>query len=220
MTGNPVRAGILVKHQKADFGRGATGALADVFNDGPSRDRDSFRICIMGGSLGAQKINEVLHDCVGGILTKFTKVSMIWQTGQGYYDEVDQDCGVFPGRLAILPFLHDMPLVYSSCDLFVCRAGAITCSELVAARKPSILIPSPNVTDDHQTKNAAALEKAGWTVMLQEEDFTSRKLLDTLDGLLCDNGRALKRMQVALQDAGENRACNDIAESLASSLEL
>ena len=104
---------------------------------GKGKEERSVCICFMGGSLGAGKINEVLQGCKTSVLRKFPNVKIIWQTGEKYYQRAiaSSPVGTSPGvereelrgRLLIVPFLHDMETVYAACDLFVCRAGAITC---------------------------------------------------------------------------------------------
>ncbi|QDZ18182.1 UDP-N-acetylglucosamine--N-acetylmuramyl-(pentapeptide) pyrophosphoryl-undecaprenol N-acetylglucosamine transferase [Chloropicon primus] len=224
VTGNPVREGILPKNWDG------IEARADKINrlwgrvgggSGGTRPSEGLCLCVMGGSLGAGKINQVLEECAETLLTKFTDLHIIWQTGERYYEEARGGAsrggsdargrGSPNERLAILPFLDDMPLVYSCCDVFVCRSGAITCSELLCARKPSILIPSPNVTDDHQSRNADALQNSGMAILLEEESLDGDALVATIESLLEEGGRKLKGMGEALEGAAENVASEDIA---------
>jgi UDP-N-acetylglucosamine--N-acetylmuramyl-(pentapeptide) pyrophosphoryl-undecaprenol N-acetylglucosamine transferase len=115
-------------------------------------------------------------------------------------------------------FIYNMPTVMAAADVVIARAGAATCNEIAATGTPCILIPSPNVTDNHQEKNARALEAAGGAVVLLESEFTARRLMEELTALLSDQERQ-KNMHFALQrmavpDSAE-KICG-ILESLAS----
>ena len=98
---------------------------------------------------------------------------MIWAAGKRYYDTLRAAVPDHP-RLRLVPYLDRMDLAYAAADLALCRSGAITCSELAVTGTPSVLVPSPNVTADHQTKNALALSEAGAAVLLPEPDLASQ----------------------------------------------
>ena len=115
-------------------------------------------------------------------------------------------------------YIYNMPKVMAAADVVIARAGAATCNEIAATGTPCILIPSPNVTDNHQEKNARALEEAGGAVVLMEKDCTAQRLMEELTALLNDSDRR-RNMHVALQrmavpDSAE-RIC-EILEALAS----
>src|SRR5690606_7211550 len=116
-------------------------------------------ILILGGSLGAKGIN----GCVLDVLEEFGEkddVQLIWQTGKTYYEDMEallRTDRLIPGNAKVVPFLERMDLAYAAADLIISRAGAGTISELCVVGKPVILVPSPNVAEDHQTKNAQAL---------------------------------------------------------------
>ena len=115
-------------------------------------------------------------------------------------------------------FIYNMPTVMAAADVVIARAGAATCNEIAATGTPCILIPSPNVTDNHQEKNARALETAGGAVVVLESECTAQRLMEELTALLEDRQRrhhmhtALQRM--AVPDSAE-KIC-DILETLAS----
>jgi UDP-N-acetylglucosamine--N-acetylmuramyl-(pentapeptide) pyrophosphoryl-undecaprenol N-acetylglucosamine transferase len=92
---------------------------------------------------------------------------VVWQTGAKYVLP-ESAKSTLPSSVHLVTFIDDMPAVYAAADLVVCRAGALTLSELAAAGKPSIVVPSPNVTDDHQTHNARSLERAGTALVVAD----------------------------------------------------
>ncbi|MPM59602.1 UDP-N-acetylglucosamine--N-acetylmuramyl-(pentapeptide) pyrophosphoryl-undecaprenol N-acetylglucosamine transferase [bioreactor metagenome] len=106
-----------------------------------------------------------------------------------------------------------MPLVMAAADLVLCRAGASTISELTAISKPAILVPSPNVTSDHQTKNARVLEEAGGALLLQESDCGEGRLYEAAAELLKDTARR-RRMASAMGALGVPDAAEQIYDSL------
>jgi UDP-N-acetylglucosamine--N-acetylmuramyl-(pentapeptide) pyrophosphoryl-undecaprenol N-acetylglucosamine transferase len=182
LAGNPVRrdlATVDTAAARAHFGLedGQTALLA------------------MGGSLGAAPINEALRANLDTLLAREDLV-VIWQTGSRFFDELRQRVPDHP-RLRLLAYLDRMDYAYAAADVAVCRAGAITCSELALTGTPSILVPSPNVTADHQTKNARAMADAGAAILLPEARLAAR-LPQTLASLLDDgDAPAGERQQMA-----------------------
>ena len=127
---------------------------------------------------------------------------------QRIMDALDkQNINAREGDLQVREYIYDMPLVMAAADVVLCRAGASTISELTAIAKPSVLVPSPNVTANHQEKNARVLEKQGAAVVLLEQDSSGQALFDTVSGLLADvQGRdAMVRAlnSISTPDAGE-----------------
>ena len=146
LTGNPVRQG-LRNHQLS------REESIRFFNLDPSKKT----ILILGGSLGARTINQCLMSNLDKV--KASGVQFIWQTGKIYID-VARESGAKFGKLPMLhvtDFISDMATAYSAADLLISRAGAGSISEFCLLQKPVILVPSPNVSEDHQTKNALAL---------------------------------------------------------------
>lgn len=145
LTGNPVRKDIInIEHKRAD-------AIEHFKLDGNKKT-----ILVIGGSLGARTINNaIIHD-IQKIID--SGVQLIWQTGRFYYHEMKGELnGLDASNIRIYPFIKEMDLAYAAADSVVSRAGALSISELCLAKKPLILVPSPNVAEDHQTKNAIAL---------------------------------------------------------------
>jgi UDP-N-acetylglucosamine--N-acetylmuramyl-(pentapeptide) pyrophosphoryl-undecaprenol N-acetylglucosamine transferase len=104
-------------------------------------------------------------------------------------------------------YIYDMPLVMAAADVVLCRSGASTISELAAIAKPSVLVPSPNVTADHQTKNAKILANAGGAVLLPEKECSAAKLYEVTYGLLSDSSRRTEMSRalsaLSIPDANE-----------------
>lgn len=159
-TGNPVRQNLLSSHlTKAE-------AIAQ-FNLNPQ----CRTILIIGGSLGARTVNESVLQHLDEI--RSTKdIQIIWQTGKFYKAEIDtaltrQD--KVP-NLFVTDFIADMAAAYTAADIVISRAGASSISELCLLHKPSILVPSPNVAEDHQTKNAQALSSRDAAILVRDAD--------------------------------------------------
>ena len=192
LTGNPVRAALL---ESALSQRQAKEALGF--------DPDKKLIVVTGGSLGAKTLNESIFPVVD--MFKKQGVSLLWQCGKYYADlYVGTDKG--NPDLQIVPFISDMATVYRAADLMVARAGAGTISELQLLGKASVLVPSPNVAEDHQRKNAMALVEREAAVMVPDSE-AREKLPDTIMTLIADDRRcaALSRniSQMALRDSDE-----------------
>ena len=146
LTGNPVRQGLL-NHSKTREEAIATFGL----------DPSKRTILILGGSLGARTINQCLMENLDKV--KSSGIQFIWQTGKIYIEEAKAavaKAGELP-MLHVTDFISDMATAYSAADLVISRAGAGSISEFCLLQKPVILVPSPNVAEDHQTKNALAL---------------------------------------------------------------
>jgi UDP-N-acetylglucosamine--N-acetylmuramyl-(pentapeptide) pyrophosphoryl-undecaprenol N-acetylglucosamine transferase len=179
VTGNPVRKDILTVGTKREK------ALTHFGFDANKRT-----LLIIGGSLGARSINESI---ISG-LEKFidAEVQVIWQTGKGYYDNYKSKLGNYDlRRIRVQDFVREMDLAYAAADVVISRSGALAVSEICIAGKPVILVPSPNVAEDHQTKNAKALVDKAAAVLVLDKD-AGEKLLDEAFKLLFDQHRTLK----------------------------
>jgi UDP-N-acetylglucosamine--N-acetylmuramyl-(pentapeptide) pyrophosphoryl-undecaprenol N-acetylglucosamine transferase len=158
LTGNPIRADI-VKAQPN------IAEAYEYFNLSP----DKKIIAVIGGSLGSLTINQSMQ----GSLTFFkdADVQVIWQTGDRFYNRIFTNIRELSNRgIKVMPFVKRMDYLYSIADLVISRAGALSISELCSLHKPSILIPSPNVSEDHQTKNAKVLVDANAAVMVSDKE--------------------------------------------------
>ncbi len=152
-------------------------------------------IVSFGGSLGAAPLNQAVLQLLEKYVLKEKRLYLMHGYGARYESECKEALrtrfGELPKRISFLPYLDDMPLRMSACDLLICRAGAMTLAEASLCRCPAILIPSPNVTADHQTKNAEAFQRAGGGVMIKEEELTGERFLETVERLM--ENRALRQ---------------------------
>lgn len=162
LCGNPVRKDLLQLDQLKQDALGFFGL-----------DLNKKTILIFGGSLGAKRINEaVLYQ--KELLMVRNDVQVIWQVGKIYYDQYKDSELAQQAQIIILPFIDRMDLAYSAADVVIGRAGALTISELMIVGKPTVLVPSPNVAEDHQTKNAQALVKENAAILIPDEAAAER----------------------------------------------
>jgi UDP-N-acetylglucosamine--N-acetylmuramyl-(pentapeptide) pyrophosphoryl-undecaprenol N-acetylglucosamine transferase len=141
-------------------------------------------ILITGGSLGARTLNNSILAGLDKIIA--ADVQVIWQTGKFYYKSIMEQLGedINPA-ICVVEFLNHMDLAYAAADVIISRAGAGTIAELCVIKKPVILVPSPNVAEDHQTKNALALVQADAAVFVADKDAEAN-LIDSALALLID----------------------------------
>lgn len=139
----------------------------------------------LGGSLGARQINRALLAGLPQLMS--TEVQLIWQCGKIYYEDLSQLVEV-NHQVRLVPFIQDMATAYAAADLIISRAGGSTISELIALNKPSVLVPSPNVAEDHQTKNARSLTEQGAAELVKDVDAIEH-LMPTALAILNDQER-------------------------------
>lgn len=145
-------------------------------------------VLVTGGSLGAKTMNKAMLNVLETLGNK-AGIQFIWQCGKYYYEDLKKELeGNMPSNLCLLPFIENMDTAYAISDVVVARAGAGTISELCALGKASILIPSPNVAEDHQTRNAESLTAKGAAIMIRDNEAESN-LLAVLESLLSDGER-------------------------------
>lgn len=179
VTGNPVRKDILSVDGKSEAARNHFGFEAGLKT-----------LLIIGGSLGSRTLNESVLGGIDKLID--AEIQVIWQTGKVYHDTVQAQIGKLDKRrLRVFDFLREMDLAYAAADVVISRSGALAVSELCIARKPCILVPSPNVAEDHQTKNALALVEKDAAVMISDKEART-KLVDEALKLLFDEQRANK----------------------------
>ncbi len=199
LTGNPVRAGLLDNSSSKAEAAAHFGLSAEVLT-----------VFVFGGSLGALALNEALAASAEAI-AGHPEVQVLWQVGKLYEARFSQcDTARLP-NVRVLPFVDRMDLAYALADVVVCRAGALTISELCVVGKPAILIPSPNVAEDHQTQNALALTRKDAAVMVSNAEAREQLFAQALALLqneqrrqtLARNIRALARPDAAHRIAQE-----------------
>lgn len=155
-------------------------------------------IVSFGGSLGADTVNRVCIRLMNEYEIKRNDIIHLHGTGRTQYDKlIKENPKLKSGRLKIVPFIKDVPLHLAACDLAITRSGALTIEEIKRTAAPSILIPSPNVTADHQRKNAMELVKSGGAVMLEEKVVSSESGLDLITEIINDE-EALTKMKKSL----------------------
>ena len=167
-------------------------------------------ILVLGGSLGAKSINEGILNSIDTI--KDQPIKLLWQVGKRYFDSIENQLNQIniPNVIA-LAFIKRMDLAYSLADLVISRAGALSISELTLAGKPSILVPSPNVSEDHQTKNAMSLVNKSAAILVEDKD-TDSLLRTALDLLKQEN--QLNTISKNAKKMGKPNASEDIVNEI------
>lgn len=161
-----------------------------------------------GGSLGARSMN-VAHDELYDFWKKNNHLQLLWQTGKNYFQKYAQTKTAQLENVKCVPYIEDMPNAYAAADLVSCRAGALSISEIQAVGLPALLIPSPNVTGDHQTKNAKAVERQGGAIFIGDKE--QKKRLPVLLGNLLTDEHKLASMSEANLSNSKPFAARDIA---------
>jgi len=199
-TGNPVRKDIIDVAPKRD-------EALKFFKLEPAKKV----VLAIGGSLGARTINDSLYQK----LEKFGKsnVQLIWQTGKFYYGEYKTKLENYDlADIRLLEFLKEMDLAYAAADVVISRAGALSVSELCLAKKPVIFVPSPNVAEDHQTKNAMALVEKNAALMVKDTEARENLVSATLD--LVQNETKQQELAGNIGMLGKPDAAQKIVEEL------
>jgi UDP-N-acetylglucosamine--N-acetylmuramyl-(pentapeptide) pyrophosphoryl-undecaprenol N-acetylglucosamine transferase len=171
-------------------------------------------LLVFGGSQGAHAINQVVMQSAAELLKRVPGLHIIHQTGERDYNDARMAYANLEGAVEVHRFIDDMPIRFGAASLLICRAGASTVAEVTAAAKPAILVPFPRAADDHQKRNAEALERAGAAVMLEESKLSVESLIETVRGLLGDRQR-LDAMSEAARKLSHPNAARDIAEMAA-----
>ncbi|MBR7168774.1 MAG: undecaprenyldiphospho-muramoylpentapeptide beta-N-acetylglucosaminyltransferase [Bacteroidales bacterium] len=202
-TGNPVRKSI----EQMNVNKAESTTFFEL-------DSTKKTILSIGGSLGARSINEALHANIAF----FTKndIQLIWQTGKWYYNTAKKAVAEAKAEnnIKVFDFISAMDKAYCSADCIISRSGAIAISELCLVGKPTILIPSPNVSEDHQTKNAMALVTKGAAIMIADNEITNNLAL-TLSELIKDEEKQ-SAMSKACLNMGVRDAANKIVDEIDS----
>ena len=164
-------------------------------------------IVAMGGSRGARKINETIADMLNNYFKG--EFNLIFATGEAQFDDINRTIKVddkYNDMVKVVPYIYNVDQVYVASDLMICRAGAITISELQVMGIPSILIPSPYVTANHQEHNARSLEKDGGAVVILENELNADLLYKQICSLI-SNKDVLKKM-------AKNASKNSVTDSV------
>ncbi len=193
-TGNPLRSDII--------------HLAET-QSAPRQQTNALHLLIVGGSQGARALNQIVPQAIA--VTTINGLEIIHQCGEQWVDETSQQYQQLGINAQVKPFINDMAANYQWADLVICRAGAMTISELAAIGLPSILVPYPFAIDDHQTSNARYLADAGGAILMQENQLTADRLGQQLAQLLSDQ-QVLSTMRIALKPLARIDATNQVTD--------
>lgn len=200
LTGNPVRQELIEKKTDPIEAKTSFGL-----------DPQKQTVLILGGSLGAQSINKALIENIDKI--KRSKHQFIWQTGALYIDRIKHSLkDTKPENLYVTDFITDMSVAYAAADLVVSRAGAGSISEFCLLEKPVLLIPSPNVAEDHQTKNAMALVNNKAALYIKDSE-AKHLLIDTIEQTL-HNKELLNQLADKIKEMGRTNSAKTIAQQV------
>ena len=200
LTGNPVRNEILnLSNNKSE--------AISYFKLDPTRKT----LLVLGGSLGARSINESIIRNMGTFAD--SGIQMIWQTGQIYYDEmIARSAEINFPEVRIHKFLDRMDLAYSAADVVISRAGALTIAEICVTGKASILVPSPNVAEDHQTRNANYLATRNAALMIPDKEASEKLVRQALE--LLNNSDKQEQLKANSSALAKTEAASEIVEQV------
>ena len=196
LTGNPVRQDLIEAADKSE-------AIA-YFN----LDANKKTLLVLGGSLGARRINQLIEKELDFLLSQ--NIQIIWQCGKLYlndyskYNEKD--------NVQVVAFIDRMDLVYAAADVVISRSGASSVSELCIVGKPTIFIPSPNVAEDHQTKNAKAISDKNGAILIRESELETQ--FETIFSDLISNESKKSELSQNIKKLAKPNATKDIVEEI------
>jgi len=194
LTGNPVRSAILELSEKPDA----------------SKDNPAV-LLVLGGSLGAHRINELVSSAFALGLPGLQNIKVIHQTGPADVEGIEVIYNRHNINATVAPFFNDMAAIYKEADLLVSRAGATTLAELAVLGKPALLIPYPYAADNHQEKNAEYYVEGGGALLFVEKDLTAEILAENLIKLF-ENQTELDGMSNAMQNRAFPKAAEHIVD--------
>ncbi len=195
-TGNPVRQDLLSIHTKTEEAR--------IFF---KLDEKKKTILVLGGSLGARRINQLIESQLE--FFKNQEVQLVWQCGKLYVDEYKKYNDL--ENVQVHQFLNRMDLAYAAADVIISRAGASSVSELCIVGKPTIFIPSPNVAEDHQTKNAKSVADKHGAILLKESELDTFSIV--FETLMKDKGKQ-KNLSENINELALPNATNNIVNEI------
>ncbi|WP_281631260.1 undecaprenyldiphospho-muramoylpentapeptide beta-N-acetylglucosaminyltransferase [Flavobacterium luteolum] len=196
LTGNPVRQDLIDIESKRDEAIAFYGL-----------DPNKKTLLVLGGSLGARRINQLIEKELQNFLSQ--DVQVIWQCGKLYFEEYKK---YNQPNVKVVDFIERMDFVYAASDVIISRAGASSVSELCIVGKPVIFIPSPNVAEDHQTKNAQAIVDEKGAILLKESELDSQFSI-VFEALLKDSGKQ-KQLSDNIKKLAKPKATQDIVAEI------
>ena len=198
-TGNPVRE--LIRQSKV----GQAEALKH-FNLDPAKKT----IVAIGGSLGARTINKALKNSIESLIKQ--EFQVIWQCGKSFKEQAYEIQKNYKNNLVLTPFIKEMDMAYAAADILISRAGAMSISELCIVGKPTILIPSPNVSEDHQTKNARALSDKNAAILIKDSDAEIE--LEKQIGILVKDSNKMETLSTEIKKLAKPFATEEIVNQI------
>ncbi|MBC7524325.1 MAG: undecaprenyldiphospho-muramoylpentapeptide beta-N-acetylglucosaminyltransferase [Flavobacterium sp.] len=196
-TGNPVRQDLLDIHSKRD-------EAISYFN----LDSNRKTVLVLGGSLGSRRINQLIEDKLDFLVN--SNVQIFWQCGTFYM--TDYRNYAEKENVQVVSFIDRMDLIYAASDFVISRAGASSVSELCLVGKPTIFIPSPNVAEDHQTKNANAIVDKKGALLIKETELDEK--FETVFNQLINDQNLQKTLSENMKKLGKPNATKDIVEEI------
>ncbi|MFG4002691.1 undecaprenyldiphospho-muramoylpentapeptide beta-N-acetylglucosaminyltransferase [Flavobacterium aquidurense] len=196
LTGNPVRQDLIDIDSKREEAIAFYGL-----------DPNKKTLLVLGGSLGARRVNQLIEKELENMLSQ--DVQVIWQCGKLYFEEYKKHN---QQHVRVVDFIERMDFVYAAADVIISRAGASSVSELCIVGKPVIFIPSPNVAEDHQTKNAQAIVDAKGAILLKESELDSQFSI-VFEALLKDEGKQ-KQLSVNIKKLAMPNAVKVIVDQI------
>ncbi len=206
ITGNPVRSDIAFSQNTEGISHKKQEGIA-YFN----LDKNKKTIVIMGGSLGAKTLNIAMENNAQLIENK-GDIQILWQCGRLYEDDFKNGKTAQLPNVQMRPFIDRMDLAYAIADVIIARAGALTISELCLAGTPSVLVPSPNVAEDHQTKNAMALVEKQAAILVKDSEAKDKMIQKALE--IIDNESLMNSLSHNILKLGKPNAAKDIASQI------
>ena len=197
LTGNPVRQDLLAVESKREEG-------ITHFN----LDKNKKTLLVLGGSLGARRINQLLEKELFFLSSQ--NIQIIWQCGKLYFDEYAKYNE--KENVQVAAFIDRMDLVYAAADVVISRSGASSVSELCIVGKPTIFIPSPNVAEDHQTKNAKAISDKNGAILMKENELDTQ--FETVFSALISNESKRAELSENIKKLALPNATKDIVEEI------
>lgn len=201
-TGNPVRQDLLNVEQNRQDG-------IKHFDLNPNKKT----LLVLGGSLGARRINQLIEKELDFILNQ--DVQIIWQCGKFYFEEYKKYNE--KENVTVLSFIDRMDLVYAGADVIISRAGASSVSELSIVGKPTIFIPSPNVAEDHQTKNAKAIADKNGAILIKESELDIR--FEDVFSEVINNKELQQSLSQNIKSLAKPNATKDIVDEIVKLVE-
>ncbi|TPG35351.1 undecaprenyldiphospho-muramoylpentapeptide beta-N-acetylglucosaminyltransferase [Flavobacterium pectinovorum] len=196
LTGNPVRQDLIDIDSKREEAIAFYGL-----------DPNKKTLLVLGGSLGARRVNQLIEKELQNILSQ--DVQIIWQCGKLYFEDYKKHN---QQNVRVVDFIERMDFVYAAADVIISRAGASSVSELCIVGKPVIFIPSPNVAEDHQTKNAQAIVDVKGAILLKESELESQFSI-VFEAMLKDHGKQ-KQLSDNIKKLAKPNATKDIVNQI------